>query len=211
MPSFLALRAIAVFAVLAILSWLDLRWRMPNTPSAASRRFVYRVVLLSGLLGGCYGVVMDQITCTISEDYFRVFKEIPGDGTAELRRSVASLGFAAGMIPGLLAGLGLAAAATIGTSSPHVTESSPRMTEGQTLKFLVIPVCAMLFLAIPIAWFQIQWDPTHQREVFQTSFGTSRTSRMLAVWGIHQAAYFGGVLGTLIAVGVVSRRRAPRH
>ena len=82
--------------LMTIAAYID--WRRRR--EAATKWREYGFLLIGGLLGAAVGVLNDQITCTISPEYFIYGKEIPGGEGFRLR--VAWLGFMAGFSPGAI-------------------------------------------------------------------------------------------------------------
>lgn len=194
----LGVRAVLLLGIIGVLAWWDVRRCIRNAASDVQhRQLAYRVIFLCGLAGGMFGLLMDQVTCTISPDYFRVFKEVPGQTDTELRLGAANLGFAAGMIPGLICGICFAAAVTL--NAGHLFSTA------KVLWLLAVPLTCFVCLAPILGWYQAQLDPTGLRDTLRLG-SDSRVSRLLFVWGTHQAAYVAGILGTVLATVLLSCR-----
>jgi len=178
--------------------WDLLLARRRGRPDADQRRLVYHTILLCGLIGGCFGAVMDQVTVSISPDYFSTFKDIPARTPLELRLRAADLGFAAGLVPGLIAGVCFAAAAAIGVDWTVLHKRPP-------ISYLLIPAAVILLLAPFFAGYQMIRDPGDYLSSMQPALDASAIRRMIAVWGIHQAAYVGGLVGTVLATVKIRR------
>lgn len=168
----------------------------------AQRRRVFRTILQCAWVSACFGAALDQITVTISPDYFSFFKDLPAASPLALRLRASDLGFAAGVTPGLIAGVCFAAAAFIGI--PGAEGASPI----RPIRFLWIPAACIGLCCPVLIGRQLICDPGDYANSLENA---AAAQRMLMVWGIHQSAYLGGMLGTIVATvwirQIVQRRK----
>jgi hypothetical protein len=182
-----------LLVVLAVVAALD-RWRYR---ARATRWREYLVLLACGAVGGVLGAAIDQVTATISPDYFVLGKGLPAG--AGFRRAVAWLGFQAGFVTGCIAG-GLLLWA--GQPERYRVQIGYR----GLCRRLPLPVLGALLLAVPMGLVVPAWDPLGLGEVLAAELPPPRLARFLTVWGVHLGLYTGGVLGTLL--GMLGLRRA---
>ncbi|TWU59684.1 hypothetical protein [Crateriforma conspicua] len=202
----LSIRAVSVLATIAAMAAWDLRRarrRGEHGGRYQSRRLVYRGVLACGIAGALFGVLMDQVTVSLSPEYFRIMKEIDASTMGGLRAGAADLGFAAGLVPGLIAGVCLTAAATLGRDTPGVRI-------GGVLRMLGVPL-VMFLVAAPVMYhLQASLDVSGYQRGGLVGFDDDVVRRMVGVMGVHQAAYLSGFAGT-VAATVWLRTRVSRH
>jgi hypothetical protein len=173
----------ALVVLFALIAWID--WRRKAAQATKWRE--YSFLLVAGLLGGLIGVAIDQVTATISPDYFVLGKGIPtGDG---FRLGVAGLGFQAGLVMGMVVG-GIYLIA----NNPRPDRRSLRSM--QLLRFALPPVLASMLL-VPLAAFTVHcWDPLNLARELSDLLSPTQTDHFLTVWGMHLGIYAGGILGT---------------
>lgn len=179
--------------LMALAAGID--WRRRG--AAATRWREYGFLLIGGLLGAAVGVFNDQITCTISPEYFVYGKEIPaGEG---FRLRVAWLGFMAGFSPGaIIAGVYLLA------NNPKPGRTPLRYR--RLLRFVACPLLAAA-IAMPLCAVLIRlWDPQNHHGELADLATPAAIDAMLIAWGLHIGLYLGGLLGTVW--GVLGIRRA---
>jgi hypothetical protein len=184
----------ALLALMSIVAWID--WRRHS--AAATKWREYSFLLAAGLLGGLIGIANDLITSAISPDYFIFGKGIPADD--HFRLHVASLGFQAGLLMGMLVG-GIYLIA----NNPKPDRHS--LSPAQLFGFALSPVLSAMLIAPVVAILIFRWDPLHFTAKLGDVLTPMQTSRFLAVWGIHLGIYAGGLLGTAYAVCAIRRRR----
>jgi hypothetical protein len=132
-------------------------------------------LLLGSALAGLLGVAFDQLTVTISPEYFTV-----GKGLAEeaLRTQVVWLGFRSALPLGaLVAGLGLLRATALDDFSWR--RWLMRIVSGVFVAFAILPLTMLLA------------DPFGIRLSSTGVMSEAACSRYLIVWGMHTAAYAG--------------------
>jgi len=159
-----------------------------------SRVRSYSILLLGAGLAGLLGVAFDQITVTVSPEYFILGK---GLGSEALRLTVAWLGFRSALPLGaLVAGLGLRYAA--GTSQ-------------LSWRAWVAPIFIALALVLPSGALAMSFvDPFDVRSASSASMTEPECARYLVVWGLHVGAYAGVALGlaaTLLRSSRMLKRR----
>lgn len=197
---FLGLRTTTVLLTLVLLATLDLRYRPAK--QSTERKLVYSGILGCGLAGSLFGGIMDQITYTLSPEYFTLWKELPGESESMLRLRALELGTAAGLVPGLIAGICFVVAALYGRLQGKIRHP-------QLLYHLAIPAATILVCSSLMGWIHY-WSPDSRlvRNMSPLVQG-QELQWMNAVWGIHKAAYLGGFVGTVLATIVIAKRKKP--
>jgi hypothetical protein len=143
-----------------------------------SRARSYGLMLAGGLVGGGLGALFDQVTVSISPEYFVLGKGLSGVDNG-LRTEVAWLGFRGGLPLGVLVvGTGLWARTRWG---------GPRWS--RLVAATAAVVGALMWLL----------DPTGVRLTSAGALDEHEAGRYLATWGAHIGAY----LGAIAAVGVL--------
>ncbi len=138
------------------------------------------MLLLGALFAGVLGLVFDQLTVTVSPEYFTLGKRLDVE---ELRLQVAWLGFRSALPLGaLIAGLGLL---------------RMRTARRFSWRAWLAPILLALLLALPVAAALMPLlDPFHVRASSEGAMPASVCTRYLIAWGLHVGAYTG-VLGGL--------------
>ncbi|QQL45898.1 hypothetical protein [Sulfuriroseicoccus oceanibius] len=156
----------------------------------------YAFLCVAGLVGGLFGMAVDQITGRISPEYFEFGKGIsPGPGYWS---SVMALGFRAGFFGGLLVGV---AALMANNPRPELERLSWRRLGG----LLWWPMAAAALGAAGCG-------VVGAMDVFGLKSGLDAAEiiqggRLLAVQGAHFGLYLGGLLGVVLVVRRVRRMR----
>jgi hypothetical protein len=192
---------LVVFATLAI---VDLR----QHGRAATRWREYAVLLAAVLAALAYGAVNDQVTVTISPEYFLYGKELakvvgdPPTSMAALRWEAAKVGLKATWSAGLLFGVVLLVA-----NNPWRT--LPRLANRRLIRLLPVLFVFAAVLGVVGGAVGYRGWLTNLSEDFQDQVQTNlwRPYRYMATWGVHLGGYVGGLLGTAIAAGMVVRER----
>ncbi len=157
-----------------------------------------------------YGIINDQITVTISWEYFHYGKglfAVLGDATppAELalRWEAAKVGMKATWTAGLLIG-----AAVLMANS--LNKKLPRLNERELYPLVIRVIVPTLALALAGGLAGRLGLLTHLggfEDIVRMNLW--RPARFMSVWGIHLGGYVGGGVGMLAAVlGVIRRRKA---
>ena len=194
------LAGVAVFTVLAV---ADLRRHGP----AATKWREYGVLVAAVAAALAYGAVNDQVTVTISPEYFLQGKElykVIGDHPAEaaLRWEAAKVGLKATWSVGLLSGVVLLLANNPWRGVPRL--SNRRLVA--TLPLVVGTAAVLGAVGGGVGYAGgLTWIDADFRLFVDTN--TLRPYRFMATWGAHLGGYVGGAVGTILAVAVVLRAR----
>lgn len=162
---------------------------------------------IGALIAGVYGILHDQVTYSISPEYFKRMKfqqfHYADFGWPE-RVFVAEIGFLASWWVGLFAGWILARVA-----ARHV---GPR-------KMLALGSCGFVWViafalatasgAFVYGWFCHPSPDTSGLAALGFTLGVSDIPAFVRVAYIHNATYFGGLLGTIVAA-IMIRQKALR-
>jgi hypothetical protein len=183
-------------AVAVILAVHDLR-RHPGNPTRAKE---YGFLLYTTLVALLYGVVHDQLTATLSPEYFLLGKSLSADPAA-FRWAVAKLGARASAGMGLLAGAALLVANGSG--------SSERFGYRELVRLSLVPLAFAVFFAVAFGAVnaRLELGATTARE-FVTD---DRVRAFVVVWAIHLGSYVGALLGVVAAGGRVAWHRVRRR
>ncbi len=167
------------------------------------------VSLLGALIAGCYGILHDQITYTISPEYFTNLKFAQfayADFGFGRRVFVATIGFLATWWVGAIAGWFLAR---------RLIPNQPRDVAFRQIcnGFVCILLSGFLFgtgafvyglLRGPKADFSAWSWAIHELNI-------TDVYSFVRVAYIHNASYLGGVVGLLVALATIRPRRANAH
>jgi hypothetical protein len=200
---------VAVFTVLAI---ADLQ-RAGRAGRAATRWREYAFLLVCVAAAVAYGVVNDQITSSISWEYFYYGKEldqvlgpaVPPDGRA-LHLQAAKIGAEATWSAGLIFGVVLLFA-----NNPR--PGLPRLSNRELLRQLpVIAIMAALCGAI-MGWLGYNGSLVQLQSEFagMVSDNLYHPHRFMCAWGVHLGGYMGGAIGTILSASRVIRLRSLRR
>ena len=162
--------------------------------------FLVHCALLGTLFAGAYGIVHDQITWTLSNEYFTGFKfhqfddadprgRFAPESPAGDRLFVAVIGFLATWWVGFFTGWFLARASV----RPDSTHPATRQIMAH---FTIVIVCAALFGIAGFLWGT--WRP---------GFGGIYSDDFARVGHIHNFGYLGALTGLIIAIVRVRRER----
>jgi len=190
----------AIFAALAI---IDLR----KHGRSATRWREYLVLVISVLAALIYGAINDQITVTISPEYFLYGKELAhviGDNPpmGQLRWEAAKVGLKATWTVGLIFGVFLLLANNPYGSLPRLRNRKLMMYVPMIL--LTAAACGVVGGLLGYRGFLIRFDSDFQDMVAVNLY---RPKRFMCAWGVHLGDYIGGLLGTIAAVAVIIHRR----
>ena len=193
---------VAVFGALAV---VDLR----RHGRAATKWREYAVLLAAVAAALLYGAVNDQVTVTISPEYFLQAKELakvvgdPPASMAALRWEAAKVGLKATWSAGLLFGVALLLANNPWRGWPRL----PNRRLVATLPLILFAAAgfAVAFGLAGHAGYLTEWDADFPPLVKANLW---RPRRFMATWGVHLGGYVGGLVGTALAVSsVVANRR----
>ena len=184
--------------------------------SAATRWREYAFLLACVVVALVYGILNDQITTTISWEYFAYGKfpenAVPVDeppNSPRFRWEAAKVGMKATWTAGLIIG-----AAQLLANNPR-RDGRPRLPFRRLIRLVptVLLVTALTSAAFGVAGYCGAFLPVNQdfREMLRRD--EFRPRRFMAVYGVHLGGYAGGAIGTALAVATVvrQRRRAARE
>ena len=174
----------------------------------ATRWREYGVLLAAVAAALIYGGINDQITVTISPEYFLYAKELtkvvgdPPSSPLALHWAAAKVGFMATWSAGLIFGVVLLLA-----NNPWRT--LPRLHNRQLVKLLPWIVFTAAGFGIVGGALGYAGVYTHWSDDFE---GLMRLNlwhprRFMATWGVHLGGYVGGLLGVVGAAVAVVRQR----
>ncbi len=147
-----------------------------------SRLQSYAILLLGALVAGLLGLAFDQVTVTISPEYFTLGKGLDPE---DLRLQVAWLGFRSALPLGALtAGLGLL----------HM-----RTARRASWREWLAPSFSTLLVSLPSgAVLMLLVDPLDVRVSSAGAMTEAQSARYLIAWGLHVGAYAGVIMGPFI-------------
>ncbi len=185
-----AIRIVVFFVVAAIVAIIDSVIVRP----CRERIEVYGFLLGSGFGAGLFGAIFDQVTFTISSHYFVYLKEIEAPTELQLRIKIAVFGFAAALIPGLVA------SASMLVASLDAKSGNWKVRPLRLFAWYRIHLVTFLILVIPFVIAFLFFDPRGYRSQWEAILETSQIERMIVTWSVHLAAYSGGIFGTILAI-----------
>lgn len=201
----LLVRIAAGVAILVALAWWD--WRRKG---AEARRWREYTFLLAVALGAVvFAAALDQVSVTLSWEYFYFGKELhevlgaqcPPE-QASLRVQASLIGLKAGLAPGLLIGVALLIA-----NNPR--KGRPALPMWRLVRAVAWPLAlaTLCIAAVSAAGYAgwLTWMSQDFREIVTED--VMRPMWFMAAWGAHLGAYVGGALGAIIAVARVLRAR----
>ena len=154
------------------------------------------------LVGGLYGALHDQISYTVSPEYFTMFKYgqfgFEPQWFGGHRPTVAVIGFLATWWVGAFIGCFLGATALLQANSTAMRKAIVR---GMMIAVGIAALCALLGLAY--GWFFIDRTPNG----WYLPANVIDPHAFLAVGSMHNCSYGGGVLGLIIALTDMEWRR----
>lgn len=162
------------------------------------------VAAMGAIVAGLYGIVHDQITYSISPEYFTRMKfqqfSYANFGWPE-RMFVAEIGFLASWWVGFFAGWALARV--------MVNSAEPRRMFALALRgFGLVIAGAVISAVAAVVYGQIQHPipDTSGLAGLASVLGVSDIPAFVRVAYIHNATYLGGLLGTIVAAMVLCRK-----
>lgn len=193
----------AIFAALAFIDWRRNRER-------ATRWREYTFLLACVLIALAYGAIHDQITTTISWEYFAYGKGVaehlpPNEppNSPAFRWEAAKIGMKATWTAGLIVGVALMLA-----NNPR-RDGRARLTYRCLLAFLplVIGLAILTSICLGIAGYFGAFVPMHEDFRVMLERNEMHPRRFMAVYGVHLGGYIGGTTGMIVAVLLVRRAR----
>ena len=166
---------------------------------------VVAYTLLGALIAGLYGVLHDQITYSISAEYFTRLKFLQfhyADFGFPPRVFVAEIGFLATWWVGLIAGWFLARIAVPAMSDKRARSSILR---GFAIIFASAFAAALVGLLLGL---RLGPDSNLSNwQGFTTTRGIVNLPAFVRVAYIHNASYLGGLIGLMVALLYLRRQR----
>jgi hypothetical protein len=164
---------------------------------------MFGIATAGALIAGAYGILHDQVTYTLSEEYFTKFKAVQfqwADLGWPRRWYVALIGFLATWWVGFIAGWFLAR-----LTVPHLPRQ--RAMKRCFTGFAIVFVLALLggLVGGILGWMRMEGGSFGMWYAFSEEYGVEDLGHFLWVGYIHNASYLGGLVG-LIAALVQARR-----
>jgi hypothetical protein len=193
---------VLVFALLAVLDW--------RRHGREARRWREYLFLLSCIAAAMlYGIVNDTITSSISWEYFCYGKGLWPDVIHDLppaplmlHRAAAVVGMKATWTAGLLIG----AAMLIANNPAHARPQLPYSTMLRLLLVIAAVAAGIAAACGVVGYFGgLTWISHDFSEM--TRRNEMRPDRFIAVFGVHLGGYAGGLVGLMIAILAIRRRR----
>ena len=184
-------------------------WDYDKNGPRATRWREYAILLACVMAALLYGAINDQITTTISWEYFAYGKGIAevvpvGEppNSPRFRWEAAKIGMQATWTAGLLIGVALLVA-----NNPF--RDTPRLPYRRLLRFvpLVLAVTALTSAVFATAGYFGAFMAFNSDFREMVAADQWRPKHFMAVYGEHLGGYVGGLLGTTIAVVRVIRQR----
>jgi hypothetical protein len=164
----------------------------------------YVFLLYAALAATAYAVVHDQLTATLSPEYFLVGKGLAGD-PHPLRWAVTLLAARAGFGPGLLVGVAL-----LVSNNPRRAGAPPQLPFRALVKLSLVPLVLAATTAC-LAGVVNAFVRIGSETAVALLVPPERAPAFAIVWAIHAGSYAGALLGTGVsALLVMARRRATR-
>ncbi len=167
------------------------------------------IVILTPLIGGIYGILHDQLTYTISPEYYTKFKfyqfGLMDAGNEAIfpnpRIQVAAVGFMATWWTGIPIGLILGLVGLIHKDSKQMFRITLRAIIISLLVALLTGLIGLAFGKLHLAEIGVKWRlPNILMDV----------KNFIAVGSMHNFSYLGGLFGLVIAV-IYSIRQKRKH
>lgn len=165
---------------------------------------------LAAIMASLYGVINDQITVTLAPEYFSVFKRQEfgwllfnwGLDASPTRVQAVAVGIAATWWFGILLGLFLAIAGTIG--------KAPLLSTRDFLRAVGVAMVVTAVFSIVFGAAAYILEPGIKPNAMQWPFlqGIRDVRAAVAVGWWHNGAYLGAVIGTVTACYLAGRWRA---
>ncbi len=172
-------------------------WQLWTTGSI--RRFEeYGFLLYATALAVVYGIVHDEVTVTLSPEYFLYWKGLASD-PRPLRWTSALVAVQSSWWTGMLGGAVLLVA-----NNPR-RRWPPRLPLGVLARIAVLPLVAAALGAV-VCGVTVAADLLGRDQV-PAAVAPARASAFMVVWSVHIGSYVGAALGTLGCIGLVEGRR----
>lgn len=175
-------------------------------------RIISAWIVISVISAVVYGIINDQVKISLSSEYFSVFKRqqfdpflnMTGTSAAPVRTQALVVGTAATWWFGLLLGIALAIAGLGGGRPAIRTKDYMRVVLGIMAFSLALSAIGGLigFVIEPLV------KPTADDWPFL--YGIHHIRATFAVGSWHDAAYFGGLVGTIIGFFYIRKLRSQK-
>jgi hypothetical protein len=186
--------AVGLFASLLALGI----WQLWTTGSV--RRFQeYAFLLYTTALAVAYAVVHDQLTVTLSPEYFLYWKGLAGD-PRPLRWTATLVAVQSSWWTGLLGGVVLLVA-----NNPRHRGVPPRLPLRRLVRIALLPMVAAALLAA-ICGVSVAANFLNRDNLLPPLI-PERVHAFMVVWSVHIGSYSGAALGTLGCVVLIEMRR----
>jgi hypothetical protein len=186
-----------------------LKYLVPQFPLRQLPAILGIAVLGAGV-SGLYGALHDQISYTISPEYFTKLKFNQfawADAGWQPRVFAALIGFLATWWVGLIAGWLLA---RLGLAGLPATVRRRCTIRAFAIMLTITPICGSL--GALLGFVEGQTSDLSGWKSFQTLLGVEDLPSFVIVAQLHNAGYLGALLGLLLAVWYVRRTtRQPRN
>lgn len=197
--SFVWVRAFVLVAGLAILAGRAIH-DVAIHGREASRAKEYAFLLLTTFAAVVYGVVHDQITATISPEYFLVWKGLATD-PLPWRIAVTLVAVRSSWWAGLLAGVCFLLANNPSRSGRR------RLGYGELARLAAVPPAVALVTAVACGAANVV-DPLGAAARVGPLVAQPRLGAFMFVWGVHFGSYVGALVGVAwVMWRIVVRRR----
>ncbi len=194
-PATLSERILAVLILLTVVALID--WLVKR--EKATRWREYSFLVLGGLVGAVFGVLIDQMTYRISPDYFLYAKNL---SVHDFDWNVIKLGAQAGMTAGVI---------TVGVLmiGNTVFRKEPVLPLRGLIRYVGISMIASLGAALMLGLVFAFALPDSVVGSYNEVITPDKMLRFKAVVGAHYGLYLGGIVATAICI-VLFRRGAPK-
>jgi hypothetical protein len=184
-------RLLILFLLMGLVVGLDY-WRNPTKPTKFKE---YLFLIMSGLIGAGFGIVNDQITCTLSPAYFYYFKNVSYDSS--FRWQVSAVGFEAGFFAGFFS-YGIFLLINQRRKLPlSYRQLLNRAKYPITWAIVLAPITGFIFYYFQFSFFVDQITPVVE---------PVEVPKFILVWGFHIGLYIGAVLGIVHGAANIRRR-----
>ncbi|MEM6378369.1 MAG: hypothetical protein AAF705_09155 [Bacteroidota bacterium] len=162
-------------------------------------RILLLIILISPFIGGFYGILHDQLTYTISPEYYTKFKFYQFDlahfGEEAIfpnpRSQVSIIGFIATWWMGLLIGLVLGVIGLMHPDSKQMLKVTIKAIIITVIVALITGLIGLIFGKIYLAKVGVDWFlPENLID----------TKNFIAVGSMHNFSYLGGILGLIVGL-----------
>lgn len=173
-------------------------WGMAWTRSVRAKEYAFLAYAM--LAAAAYAVAHDQVTATISPDYFLYGKGLAQDARP-FRWAVTLLAVRASLGAGLLGGTALLVANNPGR------DGRPQQLPYRTLVGLSLVPLALAGLCAAVFGIINARAQVGTTTALAIGVAPYRTCRFVTVWAIHVGSYAGALLGIIASASLVVVRR----